>query len=181
MKKESKADVLLHPVRLKIVQEFLGSKSLTSKDLLKRLPSVPQATLYRQIDKLVQSGILTVVEENQVRGTIEKVFSLNFGQANLAKDDLQETSKEEHLNYFMLFISQILKSFEEYIDQKNTDFEKDGLGYRQVGLYLTDEEFKQFAEDMGKAFKRAVQNEPTPDRKKRVVSTIIIPDRKEER
>ena len=41
----SKADLLLHPHRLRIVQAFLGHDGLTTADLRRALPDIPTATV----------------------------------------------------------------------------------------------------------------------------------------
>ena len=51
-------ELVLHPVRLRIVQAFLGTPSLTTAQLRERLPDVPAATLYRQVATLVEGGLL---------------------------------------------------------------------------------------------------------------------------
>ena len=43
------AGLLLHPVRLRIVQAFLGGRRLTTAQLRTALPDVSPATLYRQV------------------------------------------------------------------------------------------------------------------------------------
>lgn len=176
--KESKAEVLLHPVRLKIVQEFLGGEKLTAKEIVKKLTSISQATLYRHLDKLVQHNILEVVEENPIRGTVEKVYTLNVGGANIGKNDISQNSREELMNFFMIYITQIMSSFETYLSQDHIDLEKDGVGYRLTALHLTDEEFGNFIMDLANVFKKVSENEPTPERTKRIISTIFIPENK---
>ncbi len=54
------ADLLLHPVRLRIVQAFLGDRALTTTELQAELPDVPAASLYRQVARLVDGGVLGV-------------------------------------------------------------------------------------------------------------------------
>ncbi|WP_324273703.1 helix-turn-helix domain-containing protein [Blastococcus brunescens] len=55
------ADLLLHPVRLRVVQAFLGDRTLTTSDLRAELPDVPTASLYRHVGVLADAGVLTVV------------------------------------------------------------------------------------------------------------------------
>ena len=55
------ADLLLHPVRLRIVQAFLGDRALTTAELGTELPDVPPASLYRHVGVLVEGGVLAVV------------------------------------------------------------------------------------------------------------------------
>lgn len=174
--RETKAEILLHPVRLKIVQEFLGLTKLTAKDLVKRLPSISQATLYRHLDKLVHYKILEVVEENPIRGTVEKVYRLNLAGANVGNKDFNQNSREEQMNFFMIFIAHIMSNYESYLSQEEIDPERDGVGYRQAGMYLSDEEFIDFLQNLSREFQKVMHYEPSPERKKRIISTIIMPE-----
>ena len=54
------ADLLLHPIRLRILVGLLG-RPMTAQQLGEVLEDVPQATLYRQLNKLAQAGVLEVV------------------------------------------------------------------------------------------------------------------------
>jgi len=66
------ADLLLHPVRLRIVEAFLGDRALTTTQLRAELPDVPPASLYRQVARLVAAGVLGVVAQRRVRGALER-------------------------------------------------------------------------------------------------------------
>ena len=45
----SSADLLLHPIRLRIIQTFLGDRQLTTSQLRLEIADVAPATLYRQV------------------------------------------------------------------------------------------------------------------------------------
>ena len=77
-----RSDILLHPVRLRIVLTVAGDEATTA-DIAERLPDVPQATLYRHIAKLADSGILDIVGERRARGAVEKTYSVNADRANV--------------------------------------------------------------------------------------------------
>ena len=79
------ADLLLHPVRLRIVEAFLGDRALTTTQLRAELPDVPAGSLYRHVAKLVDAGVLSVVGERRVRGAVERTYVLRDGASyNLA-------------------------------------------------------------------------------------------------
>ncbi len=65
--------MLLHPVRMRVVLA-LGAEDLTTKQLRKRLPDVALASLYRAIARLVDAGIIAVVEQRQRGGAMERVY-----------------------------------------------------------------------------------------------------------
>ena len=59
-------DLLLHPVRLRIVQAFLGDRALTTAQLAAELSDVPTGSLYRHVALLTKAGVLHVVAERRV-------------------------------------------------------------------------------------------------------------------
>jgi DNA-binding transcriptional ArsR family regulator len=81
------ADLLLHPVRLRIIQAFLGDRALTTTQLRDELGDVPPASLYRHVANLVDAGVLTVVSERRVRGAVERGYVLRAAGATVNLDD----------------------------------------------------------------------------------------------
>ena len=85
------ADVVMHPVRLRIIQQ-LGGRSLTTAQLRAALPDVTQATLYRHVATLVDAGILSIVEERRVRGAVERTLALGDRMAHVDQAGLRAMS-----------------------------------------------------------------------------------------
>ena len=72
------ADLLLHPVRLRVVKAFLGDRALTTAQLAAELSDVPAGSLYRHISRLTKAGVLHVVAERRVRGAVERTYALRL-------------------------------------------------------------------------------------------------------
>lgn len=53
-----KADLLLHPVRMRIVQQLIAGDPQAILQLAQRLGDVPQATLYRHMKLLLEADWL---------------------------------------------------------------------------------------------------------------------------
>ncbi|MFK2824773.1 helix-turn-helix domain-containing protein [Bacillus sp. B190/17] len=173
MMEETKGEVLLHPVRMKIVQTLVNGRRLTVQQMSEKLPDVPQASLYRHLKKLVNADLIAVAEENQVRGTIEKVYMLPKAFDETTAEEFLRLSKEEHVSYFIKFMAAVLADFEGYVNQPSFDFVKDGAGYRQAVFYASDAEFHHFVTAIGQEMMKLIQNEPAPERRKRTMSTVI--------
>jgi DNA-binding transcriptional ArsR family regulator len=171
--KDSKADLILHPVRLRIIQVLAGKQRLTAQQISEALPDVPQASLYRHIKKLVDGGFLSVVDQTPIRGTVEKTYALVENNEHMSLEEFRSLSKEEHMDYFLRFIAIVLGDFERYVSQEGFDFVRDGAGYRQATLFLTDEEFQEFTQKMGMIMMEAVQKEPSKERRARTLTTIM--------
>lgn len=163
-------------MRLRIVQALAG-RNLTPLELVEELGDVPQATLYRHVNRLEDGGLLQIVEERQVRGGVERTYGLVEGATTLAGDDLADADTATHLAYFATFTGSLLASWARYLgDGEPPDLEADGAGYRQVPLWLSDDEYAAFLADLGAVVARAYAHEPTPERRRRLLTTIVHPD-----
>ncbi|MEJ2600434.1 MAG: helix-turn-helix domain-containing protein [Anaerolineales bacterium] len=182
MAKKTKADLILHPIRMRILMALAGSRK-TSQELADDLGDVPQATLYRHINRLAKSGIIEVVEERQVRGTIEKVYTLEDTRAStLTAEDAANFSKDDHMRYFITFIASLLDDFSRYIHQSETvDLLADNVGYRKFPLELSDEELKSLSAEMNAVLAPYLENSPRQDRRRRIFSFVVMPEGSETR
>ncbi len=171
----SSADLLLHPLRLRIVQAFLGDRELTTGQLLAEIDGVPAATLYRQVANLAKAGVLVAVGERRVRGTVERTYALSVADAQISDEDLRSMTPEDHRRAFMAFLAGLLGDFDRYIDAGDVDLEQDGAGYRTVGLWLDRDEFKEMLTEIGAAVQARIGNRPGPGRTRRMLSTVLIP------
>ena len=177
-------DLALHPARMRILMLLSGSPGLTPQQMADRMSDVPQASLYRHISRLYQGGLLSVVEERPVRGTVEKVYALNTGSERQlsspeeALEAVNRLGKEEHLRYFTMFLLTALDDFAHYLDRSQNgarDLAADGVGYHKLPLFLSDEEFAAFAAALNGALAPFLGLENAPGRRKRLFSTIMMP------
>jgi len=171
----STADLLLHPIRLRIVQEFLGDRALTTSDLRAELPDVPLASLYRQVARLVDAGVLAVVAERRVRGAVERTYVLRLSAASIRLDEVDAMSPEEHRQAFMAFMAGLLGDFDRYLSRGDIDLLRDGVGYRMHGLWLDDAEFADLVRDLTRAVQSRAANPPRAGRKRRILGTVMLP------
>lgn len=169
------ADLLLHPVRLRIVQLFLGGGTLNTSQIAALLPEVSQATLYRHVRSLAKAGILTVTAERQVRGALERTYGLELESSDVAPEDLAAMTDEDHRRAFMGFVAALLSRFDRYLARDSVDLVRDRVGYRQTALWLTDEEFDDLAEELRETLRARTGNTPGGKRKLRTLSTIFLP------
>jgi hypothetical protein len=168
------AELLLHPVRLRIVQAFLGDRALTTGGLGELLPDVPTATLYRQVAVLADAGVLEVTAERRVRGAAERTYRLRVEAASVDADEAARLSPEDHRRAFTTFVARLLGDFDHYLDRGDVDPGRDRVGYRQAALHLTDDELDELVADL-----RAVITPrmalPPEGRVRRLLTTVLLP------
>jgi DNA-binding transcriptional ArsR family regulator len=169
------ADLLLHPVRLRIVQAFLGDRALTTSDLRRELPDIAPATLYRHVARLVDAGVLAVVAERRVRGVIERTYILRLAAAMIGPADLATMSAEDHRQAFLAFVAALLADFDRYLSRGDIDLVRDGVSYRMAGMWLDDGEFIDLLHELARVLQPRLANPPQSGRRRRILGTILLP------
>ncbi len=170
----SSADVLLHPVRLRIVKAFLGDRALTTAQIAAELDDVPTGSLYRHIATLTRAGVLDVVSERRVRGTLERTYSLRLLAARIRPDEAEAMSVEDHARAFMAYVAGLLGDFDRYLASAPSPG-RDGADYRVGAMWLTDAEYADFLQDLTRVLRSRVTNAPTEERRRRVAYHILLP------
>ena len=168
-------DLLLHPIRLRIVQALIGNP-MTPLGLKAQLGDVAQATLYRHLNQLADSGLLEVVGERRVRGGVERTYGVITSAVSLTSEELATATADDHFRYFATFVGTLLIDFATYLETSNLDLAADRVGYRQVPVWLTDEEFDAVLAKMREPLQECFDNEPGRGRRRRLISTIVTPD-----
>src|SRR6266508_4550679 len=148
------ADLLLHPVRLRIVQAFLGDRALTTSALSAELADVP---------------------ERRVRGALERTYVLRLTAASIGLDELAAMSPDEHRQAFMAFVAGLLGDFDRYLARGYIDFLRDGVRYNMAGLWLDDAELTELQRELLRVLQPRLANPPAPGRKRRILGTILLP------
>ncbi len=169
------ADLLLHPVRLRIVQALLGGRVLTTGELGPELFDVPTATLYRHVGRLAAAGVLEVTGERRVRGASERSYRLVLAAASV--EDAATMTADEHRRAFATFVAALLGDFDRYLDRagERPDLQADGVGYRQAALWLDDAEHAELVRDLRAVVQARMALAERPGRRRRMLSTVLVP------
>jgi DNA-binding transcriptional ArsR family regulator len=155
----------------------LARRELAVRQLSELLPDVPQATLYHHLSILTKAGLLRVVSERPVRGTVEKMYTVAVDNTYLSPADLANASREDHLRYFTMFVSTLLSDFARYLQQDNPiDLFADGVAYQETPFYLSDDEFAQASKALNQALGPFLDNQPAPRRHRRLFAFVTFPE-----
>jgi len=170
-----RATVLLHPVRLRILQAALG-RQVTTADLAGALPDVPTATLYRHVSALIDAGVLEVVAERAVRGAHERTLQVALPAASLAAEDIADLTIEQHQDGITAFLAGVLQAATDYLAAPGSNPAQDGFGYRQVAVWADDEEIMALTTQLREVLSAAAERSPREGRRRRVLTTVLLPD-----
>jgi len=173
---EPTAEILLHPVRLRIVLAF-GSEQLTTAQLAERLPDIAHATLYRQVAMLADAGMLEVVAQRRIRGGVERTYALAKGAARLGPENAAEMTPDQLLRGFLVFAGMLVDSVGRYLDHPSADLAHDPLSFRQAALWLDEDERADLIERLRGAIAPHLENEPSAERERLLLNTVLVPDK----
>jgi len=169
------ADLLLHPVRLRIVKTFLGDRALTTGQIAAELADVPAGSLYRHIALLAKAGVLQVVAERRVRGSVERTYTLRLLAARIGPGEVAAMSMEEHATAFMAYIGGLLADFDRYLASNPADPVGDGANYQVAAMWLTDAEYAGFLRDLVAIAQPRLASPPGRGRRRRMLFTVMLP------
>lgn len=170
---ESTADLILHPVRMRVLMALAG-REMTAQALAAALADVPQATLYRHINRLAKAGLLMVVDERPVRGTTEKVYALNQAASILGADDFAAATTDDHMRYFTAFVASLLSDFERYLAGDSINVARE-VSYHKFPLYLNDAELGRVSETINQTLLPLLENGPGEGRRRVILTSIMMP------
>ncbi len=168
-------DCFTHPIKCKLLLELYSAGKATAKQLAEIYNDIPQATLYRYLKRMTNDGILKVVEENQVRGTVEKTYAVAIDLDSSGQELIGTNAGDAYMQMFMQYFFGFIKRFQEYCKKPDIDIPKDQSGFSLAPIYATDEELASAIDEYAKIIQPLYKNKPTPDRKLRTLGLIISP------
>jgi len=161
-------EIMLNPIRMRIVQELSSGQSITSTELCKRISDVPRTTMYRHISILIDNNILSIISEKKVRGSLERTMALNITE--ITKHNTIENATQNAFGFLMTNYAK----FHKYFNGQNPNTAKDKVFLNNTVLMMSDTEFDQFIEDLRKLILK-YSFESTDRRKARDISIISSP------
>ncbi len=173
-------DCMTSPVKSRLLLEIDRRTSATAKELAAALADIPQATLYRNLKQMQQAGVLNVVGETPVRGTIEKTYAVAGNITTDLRQVLDDNSGEQYLQAFTRYLLGFARQFEAYCTSPDIDIEADLSGFSLVHAQLTDEELVEVVQKISDILKPLEKNKPTANRTMRTLGLIVSPPQTEE-
>ncbi|GAB3749174.1 helix-turn-helix domain-containing protein [Microlunatus parietis] len=167
------AEIVTHPVRVRIIQQ-LGGRELTTAQLRAALPDVSQPTLYRQVAILVEAGVLTIVAERRVRGAVERTLALGERLAHIDHEGLRAMSDAQLRSAFLSFLGQVGRTFDLFLDAGDPQL-REFLGFGTGSLYVNADDLATIQAGLTKVL-APYQVDQGGGRRRVDLSTILIPE-----
>lgn len=141
-------DCIVNPVKSKIILAIREMGKCTAKELLNTNSDIPQATLYRTLNRLVETEIIVVVAENKVRSIIEKVYAINKDFNPNSNPIVLENNGEAYFKLFSNFIMELMNEFKKYAELPSINIMEDGSGFSATPIYASMEELEEMSKKL---------------------------------
>lgn len=171
--KTALAEVVLHPVRLRIIQQ-LGGRNRTTAQLREALPDIPQATLYRHVAALLDAKVVAVVDERRSRGAIERTLALGDRMAAIDHAELSAMSSAQLSTAFLTFLGDVTGDFDRFLSADSREA-RELVGFARTPLYVNTEDLATIQAGLAELLTPYL-TERQEGQQRVNLATILLPD-----
>ncbi len=166
--KKDLMEIVMNPARQRILQYLIIHGQGSTGEMQQELKDIPPASLYRHVKLLLDGGLIEVMKEERIRGTVEKTYRFNQSTRNGENQDIGAIIQTGLVS--------LMTVFSKYFAAQGNDPVKDMLSFSTSTLLMTDDEFLEFLMKLTALFKEAIQNKPETGRKPRRLTLISSPN-----
>jgi DNA-binding transcriptional ArsR family regulator len=168
-------ELLLHPVRLRVIHALSGRRERTIGELSNRMPEVSKVTVYRHVALLTEAGFLEVASEHRVRGAVERCYRLRLDRPAIDRETTETMSLDDHRRGFAAAMAVLISEFNAYLDREDARPTADSVSYRQSTLWLKPDELTGLVNELLAVLQPCLSNQPAPGRVPYLLSPILFP------
>lgn len=176
----NKAEVLMHPVRMKISQALMRNKEngLTPLEMVEIIQDVPQATLYRHIQVLMDAGVIRILKEKKIRSVTEKYYTLNEEAARLNTEEWRNLTKEKKLSYISYYQLSLMTQYQNYLSNiEQKDSSEDRATFSLLELKMDNQQFENFQHELNNLMLKYYEKRNEDSNvSTRTIAVTIIPE-----
>lgn len=175
-----RARALLHPIRVRIVTA-LQDRQLTPRQLSAFLDDVPLTTLYRHINLLLEAGMLEVVAERRVHGTVERVFTVVEAATYLSEEDRALLTAEDITGLVGALSGAVQEVFHRYVRNMPLPPPPGEVSFLVRSLYVTEEQYQALRQYLLELMHSPCNQAPEEGEQRRMIAFFSAPDREPEK
>lgn len=167
-------EALFHPVRLRILQA-VASRRVTVSELAALVEGVAATTVYRHVNTLIASGVLTVIPKRSRHGSPQRELALSEDGARPPDiNTIHPSPTHESQRAFVVFLARLASEFDRLIESTKGSVTPD-FGYSQTLLHVTDEDLRHIRECLRELLRPHLR--PRTGREARTtLGMVLIPD-----
>lgn len=170
----SKTKAILHPIRAQIIVA-LHDRPMTPRQIAAQIETVPLGTVYRHINLLLSAGLIEVVRERRVYGTIERQFALKEAKGYLTEEEREQLTGEDIVGLVSALTGVVQAAFARYVRTETMPPEAGEIAFVVRSLYLKPDEYEAFRTEFTSLLGKAGR-QPSPEYIRRLIGFFTVPD-----
>jgi len=168
-------ECLANPVKSKLLRAIEEQERATTKELAQIINTLPQASLYRYLKKMVADGLIEVVAENQIRNVKEKVYGMAIDFDAELKKIAEDTSGSTFIAQFQNFTNGMMEEFQLYLKDNEVPTSGFAFGFGMLPIHVTNKEAWELYKKIEELLQPYHNNPLTEDRQLRNFAMIFTP------
>jgi DNA-binding transcriptional ArsR family regulator len=169
--------VMANPIAYRLLATIGMRGPQTTAELARVHDDVPTSSLYRQLARLRNAGLLRVVAERQARGAVERTYAVaSRGAATFDPKQFAKLPVAQLRATLRNFLATMVADVSTYVEGRA--FARDPSQTRAALAIckLTDDEYATVLRDVNAALTRFSDRKPPASAKRRYVYLIALPE-----
>ena len=175
---EKLIECLTNPAKSQLLRAINEQGRATTKELAQVTRKLPQTTLYRYLKKMVNDGLIKVVEENRIRNVNEKVYGMAIDFDAELQMIAKDPSSDAAVVQIRRFANGLVDEFERNLPKGAINPLLDGYGFFIAPIHVSRDEAVEMINKIIEVIKPYEDNELTPDRHLQSWAMVLTPPAK---
>lgn len=168
--------LLANPIAFRIISTLGARGKLTTEQIAAALSEVPISTLYRHLSRLREAGLVSVIDERQARGTVERTYAVVASSSQLQRDEVQTAPIAQVRAAVRNLIANLTANVLAYIDSRAFSKDRTQLRAFIAAADLTDEEYGNAVRAITDAISAAKKRSTGGATRRRSFYVIALPE-----
>ena len=160
--------VMSNPVAFRLLAMIGMRGPQTTGEIARVIGDVPLSSLYRQLSRLREAGVLRVTSERQARGSVERTYALSSRESGAFRPtDIADLPISQLRAALRNFIATVVADTSAYVESPAFARTRSLMRAGLVICKLTDEEYLNVTQDVSAAILSLKDRSKTPPSAKR--------------
>lgn len=169
-------EYLINPRTGKVLLDIARAGRMKVSELCRSNPSIPRSTMYRILTKMERDGLVTVVDYQQKRGTVEKTYSIHPDAFPKPGEGADEVTYDDLLSFFIAYCMEFAIQFRDRaLKNPGVVGQDEVMGFWTAPVYATDRELSVLLQNFGQQISKYSQKSADGERRLHSVGFIISP------
>jgi predicted transcriptional regulator len=145
---KKKFGISLKPINMAIVNYFQKNKVATTQEVIEQLKEFTQASIYRAMKEMFDSGIIAVEREEKVHSVIKRHFRLNYDLSSELSSDIKNDRYDDLVNGIKIWISTMNQEISDYLSEWSQTDQPIRMGMYRDLMHVSEDNLVAFVKDV---------------------------------